>query len=382
MGDPAVIRSRIRVVHIASQLDIGGMEKLLVEFARHADRGRFELRFISLGTRGRLAGEIEACGWSVVALEEPPGMRWGLVLRLARLLRRWGVDVVHAHNTKPLIYGGPAARLARVNRVVYTRHGQRRNARRMENVLFRLAIRTVDRAACVSHDAARLSARDGIHPGKIATIWNGIDVERFGCLGPQTGGPAVMIGRLSPEKDVATLLRATAIVARECPTFRLEIAGDGRCLPDLRRLADELALGEQVRFLGEVDDVPSVLSRAYLFVLPSLTEGLSLTLLEAMARGLPVLTTRVGGNPEVVVDGQTGLLIPPGDPPAMARAILRLLRDPAGTSRMGLAGRRRVEHHFEIRRMIADYEALYLRMLGREVPAGCAAESISLKEAP
>ena len=115
-----------------------------------------------------------------------------------------------------------------------------------------------------------------------------------------------------------------------------------------------------MRFLGEVEDVPAVLQRARAFVLSSVSEGISLTLLEAMARGLPIIATRVGGNPEVVADGQTGWLVPAGDPASLAQAIVRLWREPEAGRQMGQAGRQRVEHHFEIGRMVADYEALYL----------------------
>ncbi len=355
----------LRVVHVVLQLDTGGMEKLLVEFARHADRGGFELRFVSLGSRGCLADDIEACGWPVMALEEPPGLRPGLVLRLARLFRRWGADVVHTHNTKPLIYAGPAARLAGARRVVHTRHGQRFGASRRATTLFRFAARMADRVVCVSDDSVRVSAGEGLVLSKLTRIWNGIDV-RFAYAGPRAGGPVVMVGRMSPEKDVATLLRAAAIAAREHSAFRLEIAGGGVCLPDLRRLVSDLGLGEHVTFLGEVQDIPSLLRRAGLFVLSSLTEGISMTLLEAMAVGLPVVATRVGGNPEVVVDGQTGLLVPPESPAELASAMLRLLHDPEGGHRMGRAGRLWVEQHFDIRRMVADYEALYLRHPGHE----------------
>src|SRR5205823_12324570 len=138
------------------------------------------------------------------------------------------------------------------------------------------------------------------------------------------------------EKDVATLLHAAALVVRQRPAFRLRIAGDGPCLPALRGLAKQLGLDDQVAFLGEVRDVAGLLATARLFVLPSLTEGISLTLLEAMSCGLPVVATRVGGNPEVIVDGQTGLLVPPGDPPALAAAILQLLGDETRCRNLGL----------------------------------------------
>src|SRR5262249_776717 len=152
---------------------------------------------------------------------------------------------------------------------------------------------------------------------KLYTILNGIDVEHFAYRGPQPGGPAVLVARLSPEKDVGTLIEAAARVVREEPSFRLEIAGDGVCMPELRERVREFGLEKHVTFLGQVSNVPELLARAGLFVLSSISEGVSLTLLEAMARGLPVVATDVGGNPEVVADGTTGLLVPARTPQAL-----------------------------------------------------------------
>lgn len=356
---------RISVAHVAAQLEMGGMEKLLVEFARHTDREVFDLHFVSLGARGKLADDIEACGWKVTALNQSPGLRPGLVLKLARLFRRLGVDVVHTHNTKPFLYACPAARLARVSKVIHTRHGQRYGASRRDTIIFRLLTRLADRVVCVSHDSAKLSAAEGIAPDKIRTVWNGIDSARFQYISPCADGPAVMVSRLSPEKDVETLLRAVALAVRERPSFRLEIAGDGPCRPALERIARECNLEGCVRFLGEIRDVPALLARASLFVLPSLTEGVSLTLLEAMARGLPIVATRVGGNPEVVIEGETGVLVPAQDPSALARAMLQVQTDSEAARSMGWAGRCRVEQYFDIRRMVSQYEDLYRTEMGR-----------------
>jgi glycosyltransferase involved in cell wall biosynthesis len=342
-------------------LDIGGQEKLLVEFAHHADRERFDLCFVSLTDRGRLAEAIEEFGWPVLAMHEPPGLRPGIGVRLARLLRRERIDVLHTHDERPLIYGALAACLARGRRHVHTRHGQRPEITRGQMWLIKLASWGTGEFVCVSDDAGRVAASHGISAGKIRTVRNGIDLEKFSYCGPRPGGPAVLVARLSPVKDVETLLRAAAVASEEQPDFRLEIAGDGPCLPALRRLTAELGLGERVTFLGEVGDVPALLGRAGLLVLSSVSEGVSITLLEGMARGLPIVATRVGGNPEVVADGVTGLLVPPRDPAALARAMLRVWRDPEAARQMGLAGRRRVEEQFDVRRMVAQYEAMYLR---------------------
>ena len=338
-------RVRLRVAHVTLGLDVGGQEKLLVEFARHADRGRFDLQFVSLGGRGVLAGDLEAHGWPVAALGEPTGFRPGLVSRLARLFRAGRIDVVHTHDERPHIYGAFAARLAGVRRLIHTRHhGMADRLTRRQSGLVRVASELTDRFVCVSADSARQAVRQGVSARKVRVLHNGIDLTRFGVEGggwrvegedkppdpsspstlhppPSTRtGPVVTVARLSPEKDIGTLLHAAALAARSDDAFRLEIAGDGPCMADLRRTAAELGLGGVVHFHGQVRDVPALLARAGLFVLPSLTEGVSLTLLEAMACGLAVVATRVGGNPEVVVDGETGLLAPPGDPAALAAA--------------------------------------------------------------
>ena len=357
----------IRIAHVALQLETGGLERLLAEFARHADRRRFSLHFVTLGPRGRIAVDIESCGWPVTALEAPPGVRPSVVYRLARLFRDERIDLVHTHNTKPLLYAGPAARLARVRGGIHTCHGERRGATRRHNILFRLAARCTDRVICVSENSTRLCHREGIDPRLIQTIWNGIDRERFGFTGPVADGPAVFVGRLSPEKDVATLLKAVAIVVGRLPSFRLQLAGQGPCAAELAQLAGALGIGEHVRFVGEVADVPGLLRRASLFVLPSLTEGLPVAVLEAMACGLPVVATRVGGTPEAVVDGRSGLLVPPGDPEQLADALIRVGRDVGSALRMGLAGRRRIEEYFDVRTMVSRYESVYRDIAGRDM---------------
>jgi glycosyltransferase involved in cell wall biosynthesis len=361
----------IRVAHVVLQLETGGMERLLTEFARHADRDRFSLRFVSMGSRGRLADEIESCGWPVTALDAPPGVRPLVIQQMARLFRDHGVDIVHTHNTKPLLYAGPAARLAGVRGVIHTRHGQRRGATRVQNGLFRLAARCADRVVCVSSDAAALCEQEGISRGRVHTILNGIDTQKFAFGGPAERGPIVFLGRLSPEKDVATLLRAARAVVERVPGFVLEIGGEGPCAGDLKQLAADLGIAGHVQFLSEVTDVQALLRRASLLVLPSLSEGLPVTVLEAMACGLPVVATAVGGTPEAVADGQTGLLVRPGDPAQLAEAMIRVWRDAELARRMGAAGRRRTETYFDVRAMVARYESVYREVTAAE--AGIAA---------
>jgi sugar transferase (PEP-CTERM/EpsH1 system associated) len=348
-----------RVAHVSFGLDVGGQEKLLVELARHVNRDRFAMTFVSLGHRGAVADELEACGASVVALENPSGLKPGLILRLARLFGRLRPSVVHTHDNRALVYGVPAARLARVPRVIHTRHGRNAGSTPRQVGLVRLLCRLVDEYVCVSRDAEALSLLEGIPAAKLRTIYNGIDLERFAFSGPCTEGPVVTVARLSPEKGVDNLVRAASIAMQQVPELLFQVAGDGPCLVELRQMIAELGLAGKLSLLGMVRDIPDLLARVCLFVLPSRSEGVSLTLLEAMARGLPVVATRVGGTPEVVEDGVTGLLVPSEDLDRLAEAILQLRCNPETAKRMGEEGRRRVESLFDVRRMVADYEALY-----------------------
>jgi sugar transferase (PEP-CTERM/EpsH1 system associated) len=344
------------VAHVTLGLDIGGQERLLVEMARHRDIAAFDWTVVVLGKRGILADPLEAAGVRVITLDEPTGFRVGLWRRLVRLFRAERFDVVHSHDDRPLIYAMPAAWWAGVARRIHTHHhGRLPGISWRQRLLIRRTARFAEHFVCVSDDSARFMIEQGIAKERVRTIRNGIDLTRFAFLGPSDDGPIVTVARLSPEKDVANLVRAVARV----PQARFEIAGDGPCRAELRQLAQELKASERITFHGEVRDIPGLLARARLFVLPSQTEGISLTLLEAMARGLPVVATRVGGTPEVVESEVTGLLVPARDPEALADAINSVIADPQRGRQMGQAARSRVESHFDIGAMTKQYEALY-----------------------
>lgn len=350
---------RLRIAHVTQSLAMGGLEKLLVEFARHGDRDEFDLCFVSLTRGGVLRPVIEACGWPVHEFHVPSGFRPGLMVQLAHFFWKNSIDVVHTHDDRPLVHSSLAVRLGAVTGAIHTRHGRNAGIRRRQELVIRLACRSVSHFVCVSHDSATVSRSQGLDATKVMTIWNGIDTGRYSFVGPQPGGPIVTVARLSREKGIDTLIRSAQQAVRRDHSIRFEIAGDGPCMGEARELVASLDLGGHVRLLGEVADVNGLLSCASCFVLPSRSEGISLTILEAMAKGLPVVATRVGGNCEVVSDSETGLLVRTENPSELVEAIGAIRADFSRAQRMGVAARRRVEEHFDVRAMIRKYEALY-----------------------
>lgn len=352
----------LRVCHISLTLKTGGLERLLADMARLHDRSACRMDFLAIQDVGRFADVIRDAGCTVHQLA--PAGRIGRLRQMIRLFREQRYDVVHTHNTYPHLYGTWAARRAGVPVVLQTRHGQRIGHGWRSQFLYRTAARWVDRIVPVSHDAAELTVNiDGVPRQKVSAIWNGIDIDDFDYHGPCADPVAICVARMSPEKDFPTLLRAMQLACAKLPALRLRLVGDGPERPRIEQLVRELGLTERIEFLGECKDVPQQLTKAAFFVTSSLTEGISLTLLEAMAVGLPAVATAVGGNPEIVIDGVTGKLVPPSDPQRLAAALVEVGRDPALWQRWGRAGRERVEAHFDVRRMVADYETLYRQLM-------------------
>ncbi len=357
---PSAVRP-LAVCHVSLTLQTGGLERILADLARHHEPAACTPTFLALRAVGRFADEIRSQGCAVQLLHDHS--RFGGLREMVRFFRAGKFDVVHTHNTYPHLYATMAARWAGVPVVVQTRHGQRAGHGWKSSLLYRWAARWVDRVVAVSDDAAELCQRvDRLPAKKVTRIWNGIDLSDFRYHGPIAAPVAISVARLSAEKDFPTLLRATALVLREVPDFKLRIVGGGPERERLESLATELGITQSVEFLGERHDVPELLAQAGFFVTASLTEGISLTLLEAMAVGLPVVATAVGGNPEIVVDGVTGKLTPAAQPDQLAAAMIDACRQSDRWSDWGQAGRERVTQHFDVQRMARDYEQLYQQL--------------------
>lgn len=360
--------ARRRVCHVSLGLCTGGMERLLVEFARCYDPEKYELHFVALHQVGQPAADIRAAGCEVHQLPDHRGHPWRQWRELVRCFSRLQPAVVHTHNAYPHFYGTLAARWCRIPVVLNTRHGSRIGTTWKARTWFWLAGLLADRVVAVSDDAANLCLADSRLPRqRVARIWNGIDLSRFQFRGPAADPIAISVARLSPEKDFPTLVRAVALAAEVVPELKLKIVGEG---PDRQRIEQtirETGQEARVELLGERQDIPDLLATAGFFATATLTEGISLTLLEAMACGLPVVATHVGGNPEIVQEDTTGFLVPAANVEALAAALVRMVQSSGRWSELGLKGRQRVEQHFSNTQMVRNYERLYESLL---VPSG------------
>jgi glycosyltransferase involved in cell wall biosynthesis len=370
---------RGHVVHILSSFAMGGQERVALDLAGSQVRAGFRVTALSLAPPpdGPLAPEFRAAGVEVARVARPrPGVDLGLVLRLGVWLRKNGAVLAHTHNRMALIYGAPAARLSGAA-VVHTKHGN--NPKGGTRLLAgNLAARCLDAFVAVSQETAAFArGRKEIDERRLTVIPNGIALDRFhpdpsararvrAELGIDPGSWVVgTVGRIAVEKNQQLLLRAAAPMLG--PQRRLVVAGDGPLLGSLSELATALGIAPFVHLLGVRRDVPDVLNALDVFVLCSTTEGLPLAIPEAMATGLPVLSTNVGGIPNVIEEGATGYLVPTGDEEAL-RARLSMLRADAELGRAcGSRGRTVAVQRFSSERMQRDYIELYERVLSRGV---------------
>ncbi|MCA8986933.1 MAG: glycosyltransferase, partial [Planctomycetaceae bacterium] len=234
---------RTRVCHVSMCLTTGGLERLLVEFARRTSRQQFELTFVALGEIGQPAREIEKLGLEVVSLAEKASGRFGRIKALRRLFVDRNIDVIHSHNTYAHFHAALAGQAAGVHGILNTQHGRGCGNHWKQRTDFFIANRFTDRILSVSEDSARICRRqDWFSKSKIETLWNGIDVDRFRYHGPVTEPRAITVSRLSPEKDLPTLLRAVKLVIAQHPDFHLTVVGDGSERSLLENLSRELQL--------------------------------------------------------------------------------------------------------------------------------------------
>ncbi len=373
------------IVHVLYRLDTGGMERVVISLI-NATRDRYRHAVISLTGFGALRGEIEDSVVACLSLEKKPGKDWPCYLRLWRALRMLKPDLVQTYNVGTLDLA-LVARLAGVHNVIHAEHGRDATDPGGDSLKYQWLRRwlapLIRRYVVVSQDLqVWLTNRVGIPSSKVTYIANGIDETKFSRrrarfdsrqrLGDMAPSGTVLIGnvaRLDKVKDHAGLIFAFKLLREQAgddnARARLIIAGDGPEREELERQIVQLGLTDTVHLLGNRDDVAYLLAECDVFALSSIAEGMPLTLLEAMAAGLPVVATDVGGVASVVDAGVTGTLVPAGNPRALARALNAYVADEDLRRQHGDAGCARVATQFSLGTMVSAYRALYDELLGR-----------------
>lgn len=377
------------VLHVVYRFDTGGLENGVVNLINHMEEGAYRHAVMALTEVTDFAKRIQRPDVEFISLRKPPGQGLPHYAAWRRELLRLKPEIVHTRNLGALEMQVPAA-LAGVKARIHGEHGRDMSdphgTVRKYQWVRRAYSPFVHRYIALSQDLANyLTGPVGIGNNRVSQVYNGVDNSRFGPVAGEGGGlqahpdpiagcpfnPAQhliigTVGRLQAEKDQVTLVRAFAQALHQRPELRpmlrLAVVGDGPLRAAVEAEVAALGVQSEVWLAGTRSDVPTVLRGLHAFALPSRAEGISNTILEAMATGLPVLATAVGGNPELVVQGQTGLLVPAGDPTAMAAALLDLC-DAQRRAAMGRAGRQRVEAQFSLQAMVGRYQAIYDEML-------------------
>ncbi len=361
------------IVHVLSSFGMGGQERVALDLATGQAAAGHRVLTVSLAPPpdGPLAAEFHGKGLAIATLAKRSGRDLKLMIELRRLFRSRGADVVHTHNPQPLLFSALAARASGAA-LVHTKHGVNPDtARRM--AMRRAAARLVGAFVCVSEATAEVAReRRECPPDRLHVVPNGIDLDRFGpdpdarrALRAELGIPADAfavgtVGRLYVEKGHAYLIRSLAPLLGE--RFHLVITGEGPEKDNLAAQAAALPRKECVHLTGNRRDVPRLYAALDAFALTSKSEGLPLVLPEAMASGLPIVATAVGGVPRVVEEGATGFLVDYGDEEALRARLSALDGDRQLARRCGETGRERALGRYSSRRMVADYLELYRRV--------------------
>jgi sugar transferase (PEP-CTERM/EpsH1 system associated) len=387
------------IAHVVHRLDYGGLENGLVNLVNRMPPNRYRHAIVCLAGYGReFRRRIQSDAVPVVSIDKRPGKDLGAYVRMWRELDRMKPDIVHTRNLGTVDMQWVAA-AAGVRHHVHGEHGWEAsdpNGVNPKSLRIRRACRPViDHYVPMSSHIARWLEREvGVASTRIRLLYNGVDTEKFSPM-PQdssialdesserlgaagSGKPPLVtigtVGRLDPVKNQASLLRALRSILTRDPglnhTLRLIVVGEGPERPALESLSRQLELNDRVLFAGAREDVPEQLRAMDLFVLPSINEGISNTILEAMATGLPVVAARVGGNPELIVNGVTGSLYDPGTADNLESDLMRYIADSSLRRTHGAAGRHRAVQNFSLESMVVNYLNLYDEILAASPTAG------------
>jgi glycosyltransferase involved in cell wall biosynthesis len=362
----------IKVLHVISKLPVGGVENLLLMVLRNCDRERFFPLVCSLSDKGEIGKEIEELGFEVVCLNKlKHRLDWTIVKDIYRCIKQNNIKVVFSYQYHANLYGRIAAHLARVPCIIASVHNvytidKKIHRRIINKYLAGWTDRIVAVSKAVKDDVLKY---DSVPDSKVEIIYNGVDLSKFldnngnnirNEFRIPVSAPVIgTVGRLTLQKGQRYLLEAVSQLRGKFPELVLLVVGDGPLKNELGDYAETLGIQESAIFTGSRRDVPSLLAAMDLFVLPSLWEGLSISLIESMAAGKPVITTDIAPIREVVNTDKVGILVPPKNSKTLAEAIERLLRNKNLAERLGMAARERVFSTFNIETTIRRYTDIF-----------------------
>lgn len=374
---PSRTSERPTLAYVVNTLNPGGTEKLVVDMSL-AFQAEFQVVVLCLDEPGLWADELRSRGITVHCLWRQPGLDFAVAVRLASYFRRHGVRIVHAHQTTPWFYGALSRLLYSEPRLLFEEHGrffpEVRNPKRI--LVNRMLVRNLThRFVAVSQDIGdRLREYEGLSGAGIDVIYNGARVEppvepaERDALRSELGFmPGAFVvgtaGRFDPIKNLPLLVESLKRAGEEVDGLSGLLVGDGPAFPEIHSLVEKTGLHDRVRLTGFRRDARKLIGCLDLFVLSSFSEGTSMALLEAMMAGVPVAVTAVGGNPEIVVDGETGWVVPSNSVAALTSAIVESASDTQKRQRIAAAGKRRFEDRFTFDRMIDNYRKQYRALL-------------------
>ncbi len=330
----------IRLLQITHDLAIGGLQQVVLTLCRTIDRDRFHITVLCLRASGPLAEEIGKLGVKVILLPQKPGTDYFSFLKVAKILREERIQVIHTHNTQPLFDGAIGAILAGgKQRIIHTDHAREFPDKKRYMFAEWCMSHFVYKMVGVSEQTTKnLRKYEKIPQEKLATIANGIDGSRFAIkidrhekrkeLGLSQAGPVIgVISRLEKVKGITYLLQAMPEILKTVPELTLVIVGDGSEMNNLQLEVNQLGVEKHVVFIGERYDIPEIYQVLDIYLLPSLSEGLPMGLLEAMAASCPVIASKVGGIPGAVVHNESAIFVSPRKFEELADAITALLKD-------------------------------------------------------
>ncbi len=355
----------------------------LLQVAKRLDRSRFNPIVFPLRSGKELIKKfsdfniaVEEC--NIKRFYAPEGIK--VALRIGKIIREKNVKIIQTFHSDSDIFGTIIGKLLGVPVIISSCRDMGDWWRKKRHIIAYKAIRYfVDKVIVVSNAVGeKIKNVENLDSDKVITIYNGVDLEYFNRsfdkdevkkrLGLYPNHKVVcMIGNLRPIKGYKYFLQAASSVLNDFKKVQLIIVGEGPLLEELEKLRNELGLHQKVLFLGKRNDIREILSVTDISVLSSLSEGFSNTILESMSMGKPVVATQVGGNPEAVIDGVTGLLVPARDPNGLADAILKLLKDPRLAEQFGVESKKRATEYFSLDRMIANMEGLYEGLLRQKM---------------